>query len=68
MSNVESVTQQLGLTEAAMTGLSVLDKILSIEYDKNIKRKVIIELILFKKNLCAHYIMMRSVPMTVIIS
>jgi glycosyltransferase involved in cell wall biosynthesis len=60
VTNVESVTYQLGLTESAMTALSVFDKILLIEYDKKIRRKIIIALILFEKNICLYYIVTKK--------
>jgi glycosyltransferase involved in cell wall biosynthesis len=56
VSNPESVTMQTGLTEAAMTGLSVFDMILSIEPNRKIKMKVIHSLVIFERNLCTHYI------------
>jgi glycosyltransferase involved in cell wall biosynthesis len=59
--NLDSVTNQLGLTKSAITGLSVFDEILSIEYDKKIRRKIVTALILFEKNLCLHYIIMKNV-------
>jgi glycosyltransferase involved in cell wall biosynthesis len=56
MKNVESVTCQLGLTKAAMTGLSVFDAILSAEHNKKIKRRVTAALVFLEKDLCIHYI------------
>jgi hypothetical protein len=61
VSNTQSVTRQLGLTAEARTGVSVLEKILSIETDKKIKKKVITALVIFERNLCLHYIKMRNI-------
>jgi hypothetical protein len=58
--NVESVTNQWGLTESSETALSVLDTIITIEPNKKIKRKVIHELVIFERKLCGDYIKMKN--------
>ena len=54
--NLKSVTAQPGLTEASKTAFIALDKILSLENCKRIKKKIIARIIIFSYTLCQHYI------------